>query len=148
MLGSLFNIIFDLILDDTFSFQVRDEIEIPDMITLNFNLQSLHIWCKWSCISKILELSLNQEIWKINSFNRESKGRSLRSYLHFLHLSTTPLPVPTPWFFFLVSKISSFCILLVAMYDSFITIYNVVMNTFWHYLNENMFCCTFMPKGI
>ena len=41
MLGSLFNIIFDLILDDTFSFQVRDEIEIPDMITLNFNLQSV-----------------------------------------------------------------------------------------------------------
>ena len=109
------------------------------MISLNFNLQSLHIWCKWSCISKILELSLNQEIWKINSFNRESKGRSLRSYRHFLHLTTTSLPVPPPYlpywckiFLFHNPNIS-----LLA------TIQKVVMNTFWHYALDWIKCVLF-----
>ena len=65
-------------------------------------------------------------MWKINSFNRESKGRSSRSYLHFLYLTTIPLPVPTPS--------SLWNIVHRRRLHFALTLPNFVMNTFWHCL--------------
>ena len=115
---------------------------IPNLIIL-----TLAIFICWTILiasKRSSQLSLNQEIWKINSFNRESKGRSLRSYRHFLHLTTTSLPVPPPY-------LPYWCKNFALSWLKFISPYkrksrNEYILTLWSWLNKICFVSGSCPK--